>query len=169
VEIKDAIEQAARDPEAIEAVHRIYDELSAQIATRRPVCEMSGRCCRFEEYGHRLYVTTIELGAFLAGLRQGGRTVRAWNGAGCPFQLSKLCSVHAIRPFGCRVFFCDPTATDWQNEQYERFHRQLKALHEQTGIPYYYLEWRHALVILFPEELSQTPVTNVVGTLTARG
>ncbi|MGH7214404.1 MAG: hypothetical protein ACREIT_06545, partial [Tepidisphaeraceae bacterium] len=65
--------------------------------------------------------------------------------SGCPFQLDKLCTVHAIRPFGCRIFFCDSTATQWQQEQYERFHAELKRLHEQLDVPYFYVEWRQAL------------------------
>ena|SRR5437762_13365478 len=69
----------------------------------------------------------------------------AWDGSGCPFQVSGLCSVHAIRPFGCRVFFCDSSSTDWQSEQYERHHARLKRLHEELAIPYFYVEWRQAL------------------------
>jgi len=71
-----------------------------------------------------------------------------WNGTGCPYQISGLCDVHPIRPFGCRIFFCDSTSTDWQHEQYERFHAELKALHETLGVPYFYLEWREALAAL---------------------
>ena len=56
-----------------------------------------------------------------------------------------MCGVHAIRPFGCRMFFCDPTSTDWQNDAYERFHGQLKQLHQTLGVPYFYVEWRQAL------------------------
>ena len=106
----------------------------------------SGRCCRFEEFGHRLYLTTAELAAFVHGLgsEQQGPSEN-WDGSGCPFQIDSLCSVHPIRPFGCRMFFCDATATEWQNEQYERFHGRLKQLHETLGVPYRYLEWREAL------------------------
>jgi len=53
--------------------------------------------------------------------------------------------VHAIRPFGCRMFFCDATSTAWQNEAYEQFHARLKRLHEELGVPYFYVEWRQAL------------------------
>ena len=63
---------------------------------------------------------------------------------GCPFQVDRLCSVHAIRPFGCRIFFCDPTSQQWQNERYELFHAELKRLHEGLGVPYFYVEWRAA-------------------------
>jgi hypothetical protein len=43
------------------------------------------------------------------------------------------------------MFFCDPSAEQWQQEQYELFHAELKRLHEQFDIPYLYLEWRAAL------------------------
>jgi len=56
--------------------------------------------------------------------------------------------VHPIRPFGCRMFFCDATATDWQQAAYERYHTRLKQLHQQLSIPYAYLEWRQALSAL---------------------
>lgn len=71
--------------------------------------------------------------------------VSAPSTRGCPFQLANLCSVHTIRPFGCRVFFCDQTATDWQQRQYEYFHAELKRLHERLEVPYFYLEWRQVL------------------------
>src|SRR5437588_12142729 len=60
-------------PEVLSAVEALYADVQAEIDARRPVCVMSGRCCRFEEYGHRLYVTTMELGAFLAEWRKEGR------------------------------------------------------------------------------------------------
>jgi hypothetical protein len=60
-----------------------------------------------------------------------------------------LCGVHAIRPFGCRIFFCDPTAGDWQQQQYELFHAELKKLHERFDVPYFYVEWRFALNACF--------------------
>jgi hypothetical protein len=46
------------------------------------------------------------------------------------------------------MFFCDPTATQWQNDLYERFHSQLKSLHGELEVPYQYLEWRAALAAL---------------------
>ena len=56
--------------------------------------------------------------------------------------------IFSIRPFGCRMFFCDATAAEWQNQTYERFHTQLKTLHHELSIPYYYVEWRSALSAL---------------------
>lgn len=143
-QLRAAVRAARFRPEVLQAVDALYERVRAETDLRRPACVMSGRCCRFEEYGHRLYVTTIELAAFLHRLGDDRRFSIAEGGV-CPFQSNKLCSVHDIRPFGCRMFFCDSTATRWQNEQYERFHAQLKRLHDELGVAYFYVEWRQAL------------------------
>jgi len=135
-------------------VGRIYADLAQEIDARRPVCAISGRCCRFEEYGHRLFVTTIELAVFVhefeasAPSPEMAENISRWGGTGCPFQVGKLCGVHSIRPLGCRMFFCDPTSTEWQNSQYEQFHARLKQAHEELGVSYAYVEWRKALEML---------------------
>jgi Fe-S-cluster containining protein len=194
--LRDAVMQAATHPDLPAAVARVYENLQREIDARKPVCTASGRCCRFEEFGHRLYVTTIELAAFVASLRPllplhgtpgrgqgsgasdvprqssfdspindgtanrpGSDSTRpsplsptlspgyreAGARGGCPYQVDGLCSVHTVRPFGCRVFFCDATSDDWQHQQYERFHADLKRLHEEFAVPYRYVEWREAL------------------------
>jgi Fe-S-cluster containining protein len=145
--LKDAVIAASRLPAALDSVERLYRSVQEEIDRRRPLCVVSGRCCRFEEYGHRLFVTTLELARFV----HDASSIQApenWDGTGCPFQKAKLCTVHAIRPFGCRMFFCDATSTEWQNAAYERFHSELKRLHETLAVPYFYLEWRQALKLL---------------------
>ena len=155
--IRNAVEQAARRPKVRAAVGEVYAQLQREIDLRQPVCSSSGRCCRFEEFGHRLYVTTLELAAFAADRQTPPN--QNWDGTGCPFQAGGLCSVHSIRPFGCRVFFCDPTASAWQNEQYERFHARIKRLHDDLDVPYHYVEWRQALILchLAPAPATATP------------
>ena len=146
-ELVQIVADASRRVEVSRAVHDVYDALEREIAERRPRCDQSGRCCRFDEFGHRLYVTTVELATFLA---ESAKTVSlpapdTTGGAGCPFQQSGLCSVHTIRPFGCRVFFCDPSAESWQEDAYRRHHARLRQIHARFGVPYRYLEWRAAL------------------------
>jgi Fe-S-cluster containining protein len=150
-QLKQWVLDAAARPEVSERVARLYAELQEQIDKRRPVCTLSGRCCRFEEYGHRLYVTTIELAAFVHELQK----PLPIPSAGCPFQVGKICTVHTIRPFGCRVFFCDPTSQGWQQEQYEHFHARLKGLHEELSVPYSYVEWRKALTAIGASVMKQ--------------
>ena len=137
-----------------DAVAELYVRVRAEIDARQPVCQISGRCCRFEQFGHRLFVTTIEMAAFLRDLpppaETGGgaaglRLPLAWDGTGCPYQVAGRCGVHPARPFGCRIFFCDATAEAWQQQQYERFHAEIRQLHERLGVPYFYVEWREAI------------------------
>lgn len=144
---RQAVFDAAPRDDVRQTVHQLYNQVQQEIDLRRPVCIASGRCCHFETYGHRLFVTTLELAAFLhdlPGLQPSPPSPGPLE-AGCPFQTGKLCAVHSIRPFGCRMFFCDPSATPWMNTQYERFHQQIQQLHRQLSVPYFYLEWRQAL------------------------
>ena len=64
------VRAAAERSEVRAAVNDLYARVQREVDTRRPVCAASGRCCRFEEYGHRLYVTTVELAAFVHELNQ---------------------------------------------------------------------------------------------------
>lgn len=137
----------------IDALNSIYAEIATRISQIGPVCEMSGRCCRFDEYGHRLYVTTAELAAFIATARQ--RPVPADllardDDAGCRFQHNRLCAVHQIRPLGCRMFYCDPRTEPELQALFEEYHARVKRLHEQFDVPYYYMEWRTALAAIAP-------------------
>ena len=134
---------AARDDVAA-AVGGVYATVTAAVDARRPACAASGRCCHFDAYGHDLFVTPLELAAFVRQLR----ATPTANPGSCPFQVGRLCGVHAIRPFGCRLFYCDPTATGWQQELYERLHADLRRLHQELGVDYLYVEWRRALAAL---------------------
>jgi hypothetical protein len=138
--LREAVTIARDRADVRTAIDALYAHLQDVIDLRKPVCNASGRCCRFEEFGHRLFVTTMELAVFVDQVESvRGATV------GCAYQMNGLCSVHAIRPFGCRMFYCDPTATQWQQDQFEYFHSQLRRLHEELAVPYFYVEWRQAL------------------------
>jgi len=130
------------------ALRALYEAIGRDIADRNPTCWLSGKCCHFETYGHRLYVTALEAAWLIRQLDDAQSTALTDTDPtgldGCVFQVNNLCSVHAARPLGCRVFFCDPSA-DWQNEVYERHLRSLRDLHEQLDVPYCYMEWRTAL------------------------
>jgi len=146
-----------------DAVAEILHRADADIAARRPVCRSSGRCCHFEEYGHRLYVTAAELLHFSQTLQDdnpqstiGNRKSKiasvslpqffaAESPRGCPYQVDNLCTAREARPLGCRVYFCDANAQSWQNDLYEKYHAEIKQLHARFNVEYRYLEWRAAL------------------------
>jgi Fe-S-cluster containining protein len=152
------------EAQIIEAVGEILREVDADVAGRRPVCRASGRCCKFETYGHRLYVTGVEL-AYFAAKESGGSQRKGEEKAsvslpqffggekfeGCPYQVEGLCTAREGRPLGCRIYFCDEHAQGWQNEVYETYHAKLRAVHERFGVAYRYVEWRAGLRELMEE------------------
>lgn len=202
---------AAADPRVDAALRDLYARLDAAVAARGPTCWVSGNCCKFEAYGHRLYVTALETAWVLANLPPGvprpyapptppvapaspanpkiRRALRPFIGANpgpgissasmgypappgepgyvggpaaggtapappqaegpllpaCVFQVDGLCTVHAIRPLGCRIFFCQKGTEEWQHELYETFLGELRSLHDRLALPYCYMEWRLSL------------------------
>ncbi len=140
-----------------DAVAAVLADAEADIAARKPVCLASGKCCKFESYGHRLYVTAAELLHF-ANLEPRNPKLETSSTAvslpqffaapitqGCPYQIDGLCTAREARPLGCRIYFCDENAQSWQSEVYEKYHARLRGIHEQFGLPYRYLEWRAGL------------------------
>jgi Fe-S-cluster containining protein len=96
-----------------------------------------------------LYVTALEIAWMVRQLpdqsirqidRQGLITTD-----GCPFQLDRCCTIHALRPLGCRVFFCDRSTDPAQSRLYENYLADLRHLHDEHHIAYRYLEWRAGL------------------------
>ncbi|MEX0774855.1 MAG: hypothetical protein WD042_03970 [Phycisphaeraceae bacterium] len=244
---RDAVATPAIDA----AIGALYADLDSAVQARGPTCWSSGKCCHFDAYGHRLYVTGLEIAWVLrqvesvaekteaspagalslrlyarspaaclpgmaeAGIPQGrrpetvsslgrkpqdkpapivlspggtahrtacaappglkssgdapisGLTPRATHcdeppalrkaptdsapvaGAdspdGCVFQVDRLCGIHAMRPMGCRIFFCQEGTQAWQQELYETFLTRLRGLHDEHGLPYRYMEWRAGL------------------------
>lgn len=124
-------------------IAQIYADFERDRDVVKPRCDASGACCRFEAYGHRLFITTIEMAAFVRATQVTADP--AWDGTGCPYQKEGRCDAHTSRPFGCRVYFCDAATTSWQQGQYERMHERLRSLHDRHGVPYLYVEWREAL------------------------
>ncbi|MFG0275984.1 MAG: hypothetical protein ACF8QF_13110 [Phycisphaerales bacterium] len=143
--------ELARDPAALEALDAIYDETSARIRERGPACWASGRCCNFERTGHLLYVTGLEAAATMtraARARSSPLALAPATPGACPFQEGNLCAVHTVRPLGCRVYFCDRAAQDWQRSLTEAMQEQVRALHDRLGAPYRYAEWRWLLALV---------------------
>ncbi|MFO0973202.1 MAG: hypothetical protein U1A27_07175 [Phycisphaerae bacterium] len=130
-------------------MEQFYAAVDAEVAGHRPVCVNRGACCRFDEYGHRLYVTAVELAYFVA--RQSVHGLRAVAADdGCPYQQAGACTARDHRPLGCRVFFCDPATRDWQGPLYERQLAALRQIGDEYDMPYRYVEWRAALRSAMP-------------------
>jgi Fe-S-cluster containining protein len=160
---------AAANPEIAKAIDDIYAQVASEIARRGPACWASGRCCNFEAHGHRLYVTALETALTLHRLDPAARPTiadidRARSLGGCPFQQGNLCGIHAIKPLGCRVYFCDRSAESWQHELTEAALASLRQLHDQLGIEYLYAEWRGVLELLATGTAATTPEGSAAST-----
>ena len=126
------------DPDRFRArVQEVYRDLDAAVAALAPVCQVSGRCCRFVEYDHTLFVSAPEFAILLADAPKPSRPVDA--GATCPWQDARgRCTAREARPLGCRVYFCDPGYAPHGPDLAEAAIARLKALVEEMGLPWDY-------------------------------
>jgi hypothetical protein len=127
-----------------ERVYAIYAAADAAVQTAGPLCQASGRCCRFKEYGHTLFISQLEAEVLLATAPPYVKPVTADF---CPFQVEGLCTARAERPLGCRVYFCDERYTETGNTISETYLRELKRLAEEAGVG-----WRYAPLHVFLNE-----------------
>lgn len=115
----------------------IYADLGREIAAAGPRCELSGRCCRFQEYGHRLYLTKAEADVLVADAPAAARELE--DGVNCPWQDENgRCTAREARPLGCRMFFCDPAFSTHMERLGALFHDRLKRLAEHLDYPWMY-------------------------------
>jgi hypothetical protein len=117
-------------------VLELYREVDAEVRAAGPVCVASGRCCRFKEYGHVLFVSNLEADVLLAGAPPYERPVTPDF---CPFQKGNLCTAREPRPLGCRVYYCDPQYQETGSRITEKYLRRLKELADEQGVA-----WRYA-------------------------
>lgn len=116
----------------LEELRRIYAAADAEARADPALrCELSGRCCRFREAGHDLFVTGLEY-----------REMEKWGGPGaeeegiCPWLQGTLCGNREGRALACRTYFCSDEAA--AADLTERWHAEIRRLHERHGIPYDY-------------------------------
>jgi Fe-S-cluster containining protein len=126
-------------------VAEVYDWLDSQITASGDLvarCEACGKCCDFESFEHRLFVTPPELIYLAAKLET--EALRPMVRGICPYNIDGKCSVYEYRFAGCRIFFCKWDA-DFQSTLSESALKRFKSLCMEFGIPYRYAELRAAL------------------------
>ena len=123
------------NPDLRSKVLEVYAAVDAAVAAEAPRCDASGRCCRFTEYGHTLFLSQFEADLLLETAPPYTRPV---SRDFCPFQVEGLCTARESRPLGCRIYFCDPGYQDKQNAITEVAVARLKAIADEfdTGWNY---------------------------------
>jgi Fe-S-cluster containining protein len=125
-------------PAAREALGDLYAEAAAALA-ELGACAACGRCCHFEQMGHTLFATELELAYLRQGTAEAGREAPGAARPGrCPWQAGARCLAHAWRPLGCRVFLCEPVDAGALAAASEELHWRLRRLHERHGLAYRY-------------------------------
>jgi Fe-S-cluster containining protein len=134
-----------------QAILQLYAAVDAEVAAAGPVCVASGRCCRFKEYGHTLFLSHLEAEVLLASAPPFDPA--SVSADFCPFQKGNLCTAREPRPLGCRIYYCDPNYQEKASELSERYLHRLKLYAEQHD-----LGWRYAPLQVFLRESSSTPL-----------
>jgi Fe-S-cluster containining protein len=127
-----------------EKLVQLYAEVDAAVQAAGPRCEQSGRCCRFTEWGHVLFLSLWEAEYLLEGAPDYQQPV---GPDGCPFQVNRLCTARATRPLGCRIYFCDPSYQETAHRIMEQALSRLKQWVAEEGMP-----WRYAPLHVFLNE-----------------
>ena len=132
-------------------VLQVYAEVDAAVAAAAPRCDASGRCCRFTEYGHTLFLSQFEADILLETAPAYARPVTR---DGCPFQVGNLCTARDERPLGCRIYFCDPAYEGVGERITEDALAKLKRIADEAGTG-----WRYAPLHVFLNEADRPDTT----------
>ncbi|MGA2092425.1 MAG: YkgJ family cysteine cluster protein [Sedimentisphaerales bacterium] len=142
--------------EIVERVEAIYKWLDEQIAAHQDAagkCAVCGKCCDFESFGHRLFVTTPEMIFFAGKLLD--KNVKKMTGGRCSYQAGDKCTVYAERFAGCRIFCCKGDAR-LQSDLTEAVIKKFKAVCDEFKIPYRYVDLPTALATDYTKLLAES-------------
>ena len=124
------------------AVAEVYDWIDSQISQNPPQCEACGKCCDFESYDHRLFVTSPELIFFAS--KVGPDMIKPMPAGRCPYNIDGKCTVYAYRFGGCRIFSCKGDK-DFQSRLSEQAVEKFKSICDRFNLAYSYTDLRAAL------------------------
>ncbi len=127
--------------EIADAVGRIYRGIDEQIGAESNPCRACGKCCDFDAYGHRLYVTGPEMIYFIAKVDS---EIKAMPAGICPYNIEDKCTVYRHRFAGCRIFCCKGDDS-FRSRLTEAAINDFKAICEDFDIPYSYTDLPAAL------------------------
>jgi len=128
--------------EIIMAVDEIYGWIDSKIKGHSANCNVCGKCCDFDSFDHKLFITTPELLYFTE--KRDKEPFKTMQGGICPYNINQKCSVYCYRFAGCRIFSCKGDE-DFQSQLTESVIQKFKAICENSDISYNYTDLATAL------------------------
>lgn len=128
----------------VKKIEQLYNWLDSQIAANisADACSACGDCCKYEQFAHRIYVTTPEI-IFLKNKLNTEKLKSAKDGT-CPYQIDNKCSIRDYRFAPCRIFFCNADQ-NLQSQLSEKYLIKIKEICEEHNIEYKYQNLPDAL------------------------
>jgi Fe-S-cluster containining protein len=126
-------------------VEKIYSRISENRKAnpnKSGNCNACGKCCDFDSFDHRLYVTTPEL--IYLTQKIGSKNIRPMKTPRCPYNTDNKCSIYQHRFAACRIFTCNADP-DFQSQLTESTLKQLKEICKKFKIDYKYTDLKTAL------------------------
>jgi Fe-S-cluster containining protein len=131
--------------EVVKKVGEIYRRLDLYLAACVELageCKRCGRCCDFESFDHRLFVTSPEMMYLAENL--GTENIKPMSAGRCSYNIEGKCTIYEHRFSGCRIFCCRGDR-DFQSRLSEATIKKFKAVCKSLGIDYRYTDLAAAL------------------------
>lgn len=131
-------------------LQEIYASLAKDYESLPKPCTQCGKCCDFKNFGHKLYISSLEFAYAYENL---GLPIAESLGL-CPYQKGQHCTAREHRMLGCRTFFRlhEPYDEEKANELYETYLRKIKGLYREEA-----LEWEYKDLLVFVSEMNEEP------------
>ncbi len=127
-----------KDQKLLNKVSEIYRFI--ELETSKPgfnnqKCRACGRCCDFDKFDHRLYITIPE---YIYMKKMASReNIKFMQKDLCPYRINNKCSIHPYRFAGCRIFNCRGDEK-LQGQLSEKVVKKFKKLCNEFDISYQY-------------------------------
>lgn len=121
-----------------ESLTFLYKELDEELLKLPAKCYGCGKCCNFKENGLTLLVQKLELDLIVE--ETGVEPFLVQKGH-CNFQEKGMCTIHSIRPLGCRTYFGEAPNSVAHQDLYEKYHRKIKDLGKNNDIDYQFVSF----------------------------
>ena len=128
----------------VSKVAEVYDWIDSSIREENmeDLCSQCGKCCDFESYDHRLFVTTPEIIYLTEHL--GKENIKPMPTGRCPYNIENKCTIHKLRFAGCRIFNCKADE-DTQSQLSESTIKKFKEICNNSNTGYKYTDLQTAL------------------------